>query len=76
MKINWCKIFGHKEIPVTFKMYLEDGTIYKAHRTFFCKRCCIMDKELSEEDKINMAEYMNKEYSLNVVRFGELTYNK
>jgi hypothetical protein len=64
MKINWCKILGHKWIPV----YII-GTFSKTKVKFIgaeCKRCKFGDDDLTKTiylmDRIHVSSYSEKHY--------------
>lgn len=65
-KINWCKILGHKWIPI-FIIAFIDGVKLK-FVACECKRCNLGDKDLQDfldeidDDKRNVCSYSEKYY--------------
>lgn len=75
MKIDWCKIFGHKLDIISVKAYSNDSNFIEINlNNLECKRCSVSPKELSNDEKINISEELKKVFSIDIVKFSKTYY--
>jgi len=76
MKINWCKIIGHKWTAIFAKCYYNDKESVEI--SFFdmkCKRCMCLTEEISNEKKDELIKWFKEDFNTNIIEISK-TYSK
>jgi len=76
MKIDWCKILGHKWSPTEFKGYFEDGKYVILNGKNQCKRCNPNPTQLTKEEIVKLKKALKEMFNDEVVNFSENHYKK